>query len=208
MICIRESAIETTFHATEPKHMEDLVAAARLGSPVAFEELRRICGQRIYRSVLSITKNQEDAEDALQDAFLRAYKALPRFEQRCSFSTWMTRIAINSALMILRKRRSRCEVPLDSSSEDRSSGLALDLADSRPGPEAICVDRQKYASMIHCISRLRPGTRKVLEMRAAHSASVKEIARTVGISEAAVKSRLARGRKLLSSDGVKLKGSV
>jgi RNA polymerase sigma-70 factor, ECF subfamily len=204
MICIdQESAIETTFHATDSKHIEDLVAAARLGSPIAFEELRRIYGQRMYRSVLSITRNQEDAEDALQDAFLRAYKALPRFEQRCSFSTWMTKIAINSALMILRKRRRRSEVSFDSVSEDSSPGVVFELADSRPDPESICVDRQQYASVVHCISRLRPGTRKVIEMRAAHSSSIKEIARTVGISEAAVKSRLARGRKLLSSAGVK-----
>ena len=81
---------------------EDLLLAARGGSHAAFAELQKIYSHRLYKRILSITRNREDAEDALQDTFLRAYLALPSFEGRSRFSSWLTRIGINSALMILR----------------------------------------------------------------------------------------------------------
>jgi RNA polymerase sigma-70 factor (ECF subfamily) len=198
----QEAAAENILHSTESSDGKDLVAAARSGSSAAFDELRRIYGPRIYRKVLSITNSREDAEDALQDAFLQAYRALPRFEERCCFSTWMTRIAINSALMILRKRRRRSEVSLDASSETGTSAVVFEFVDARPGPERICVDRQKYASVLHCISRMQPRIREVIEMQTTRNYSIKEIARTIGVSEAAVKSRLSRGRRMLASAGV------
>jgi RNA polymerase sigma-70 factor (ECF subfamily) len=109
-----EVAIEVASHHNESLQSKHLVAAARSGSSAAFAELREIYAQRVYRKILTMTKNREDAEDALQDTFLRAYLALHTFEERSSFYTWVTRIAMNSALMILRKRRLRSEVSFDS----------------------------------------------------------------------------------------------
>ncbi|HEY1903017.1 MAG TPA: sigma-70 family RNA polymerase sigma factor [Terracidiphilus sp.] len=92
----------------------ELVAAVRAGSNAAFEELRNRYSGRLYRRIRSITRNHEDAEDALQETFLRAYLALDLFEGISQFASWLTRIAINSAPMVLRRRRSRAEVSYES----------------------------------------------------------------------------------------------
>src|SRR5277367_4736728 len=107
MITSEEVSIKVGSLSIEPLRSKELVAAARSGSAAAFAELREIYATRVYRKLLIITKNREDAEDALQDTFLRAYKALHAFEERSSFYTWITTIATNSALMILRRRRIR-----------------------------------------------------------------------------------------------------
>jgi RNA polymerase sigma-70 factor (ECF subfamily) len=83
---------------------EEVLLIARVGSHAAFAELRKLYAHRLYKLILSMIKSRQDAEDALQDMFLRAYRVLPPFEGRFRFSSWLTRIAINSALTILRKR--------------------------------------------------------------------------------------------------------
>src|SRR5580658_10918841 len=108
----------------------ELVAAAKAGSNAAFEELQSRYSHRLYRRIQSITRNHEDAEDALQDTFLRAYLSLDSFEGRSQFSSWLTRIAINSALMLLRRRRTRAEVPLEPASESGEPALAIDARDT------------------------------------------------------------------------------
>lgn len=175
-----------------------LVAAARTGSSAAFAELREIYARRVYRTLLTMTKNREDAEDALQDTFLRAYMALHTFEERSSFYTWVTRIATNSALMILRRRRIRAEVSFDSPSETEE-GSGFEFKDSGPSPEHICVHRQGYACLRRSICNLQPRLRQVIEMKMTDKYSIREIAQTLEISEAAVKSRLARARTRLAS---------
>src|SRR5271168_1972039 len=132
MITDEEVAIEVASRHIEPLRSKELVAAARSGSAAAFAELREIYGQRVYRKLLIITKNREDAEDALQDTFLRAYKALHAFEERASFYTWVTTIAINSALMILRRRRIRSEVSFDRPRETEEDLQDFELKDNGP----------------------------------------------------------------------------
>jgi RNA polymerase sigma-70 factor (ECF subfamily) len=193
-----EVAIEVASHHNESLQSKHLVAAARSGSSAAFAELREIYAQRVYRKILTMTKNREDAEDALQDTFLRAYLALHTFEERSSFYTWVTRIAMNSALMILRKRRLRSEVSFDSPGEaDEISGF--EFKDTGPSPEHICAHSQSYACMLRSIWRLQPRLRQVIEMQMMDNYSIREIAQTLGISEAAVKSRLSRARARLAS---------
>lgn len=119
MISDAEDSIGVVSPEIEPLRSKQLVAAARSGSAAAFAELRELYAGRVYRKLLIITKNREDAEDALQDTFLRAYKALHNFEERSSFYTWVTTIAINSALMILRRRRIRSEVSFDRPGEQK-----------------------------------------------------------------------------------------
>lgn len=110
---------------------ERLVTAARAGCASAFTELCNQHSQRIYRTAFAITKNREDAEDVLQESFLKAYLALKDFEGRASFSSWLTRIAINCSLMTLRKRRTRSEVscsfPADSGDVDSATTVRLEL---------------------------------------------------------------------------------
>jgi RNA polymerase sigma-70 factor, ECF subfamily len=190
-------AIEAASSHTEPLRSKELVAAVRSGSAAAFTELREIYAQRVYRKLLMITRNREDAEDALQDTFLRAYKAFHTFEERASFYSWITRIAINSALRILRRRRVHSEVSLDHPSETEEELYDFELRDVGPTPEHICLHRQRYARTLRSIGKLRPQLRQVIEMRMKDNCSVREIAQTLQISEAAVKSRLCRARTRL-----------
>jgi hypothetical protein len=96
---------------------QQLVYAAQSGCRAAFDELFTLYSRRLHRTVLSITKNSADAEDAMQDSFLQAFLAINRFEGRSNFYSWLTRIAINSSLMILRRRRARPEVSVDQALE-------------------------------------------------------------------------------------------
>jgi RNA polymerase sigma-70 factor (ECF subfamily) len=197
MITDEEVAIEIASRDIEPSRSKQLVAAARSGSAAAFAELREIYAQRVYRKLLIITKNREDAEDALQDTFLRAYKALHTFEERASFYTWITRIAINSALMILRRRRVRAEVSFDAPNETEEEFPYFEFKDTGPSPEHICLHRQRYACMLRSIGKLQPRLRQVIEMQMMDKCSAREIAEALQISEAAVKSRLSRARARL-----------
>jgi RNA polymerase sigma-70 factor, ECF subfamily len=145
MFANEEVAITVGSRHNESLQSKNLIAAARSGSSAAFAELREIYARRVYRKLLTMTKNREDAEDALQDTFLQAYKALHTFEERSSFYTWVTKIAINSALMILRRRRMRSEVSFDSPSETEEGISGFEFKDTGPSPEYICVHRQSYA---------------------------------------------------------------
>jgi RNA polymerase sigma-70 factor (ECF subfamily) len=194
-----EMAIDVASTQDDSIRSEYLVCAAQAGSSAAFAELREIYSQRVYRQILGITKNREDAEDALQDAFLRAYLALHKFEGRSSFYSWLTRIAINSALMILRKRRKRPEVSIDYPNETGDESRGTEFRYAGPSPEVICLQRQRCLRMLRSISNLQPRLRDVLELRLTHDCSVKEIAQTLEISEAAVKSRLSRARSRLTA---------
>jgi RNA polymerase sigma-70 factor, ECF subfamily len=193
-----EVATNITSPNDETLRLERLVSAAQSGSSAAFAELREICSPRIYRKVLTITKNREDAEDALQDAFMRAYKAFGTFEGRSSFHSWLTRIAINSALMILRKRRAHPEVSYDRPNEAEGDLSGLEFEDAAPSPEELCVHRQHCARVLRSIGRLQPCLRQVVEMQMMQHYSVKQIARELEISAAAVKSRLYRARVRLA----------
>ncbi len=198
MFADEEIAIGVGSRDNEPLQVRKLVAAARSGSSTAFAELREIYARRVYRKLLIMTKNREDAEDALQDTFLRAYMALHTFEERSSFYTWVTRIAINSALMILRRRRLRPEVSFDGTSETEEATFGFEFKDTGPSPEHICVHRQRYACMLRSIWKLQPRLRQVIEMQMTENRSIKEMAQALEISEAAVKSRLARARARLA----------
>jgi RNA polymerase sigma-70 factor (ECF subfamily) len=194
-----EFAREAALRHNDLLQSKSLVAAARSGSSAAFAELREIYARRVYSKLLNITKNREDAEDALQDTFLRAYMALHTFEDRSSFYTWITRIAINSALMILRRRRLRPEVSFDSPSDTEDATSGFEFKDTGPSPEHICVHRQRYACMLRSIWNLQPRLRQVIEMQMTDNYSIREIAQALQISEAAVKSRLSRARARLAS---------
>ncbi len=178
--------------------IEQLVSAAQSGSSEAFEEIQRIYSRRLYSTILSITRVPEDAEDALQDTFLRAFAALPEFEGRSTVYSWLTRIATNCALMILRKRRVRCEVSIDPPNDPADSRTHFEIADTAPNPEQIYDQLQRQARLAHAISNLEPILRTPIQIQMARGWTVKQIGRALAVSDAAVKTRLHRARQRLS----------
>ena len=180
---------------------EPLVAAAQAGCASAFTKLCNQHSQRIYRTAFAITKNREDAEDVLQESFLKAYVALNTFEGRASFSSWLTRIAINCSLMTLRKRRTRSEISIGFPAEhgDVDSAAPFEFKDMSPGPEQIYSSRQHFIRLLRAIDNLAPNLQVVARARVLQERSVSETAELLDISEAAIKSRTLRARIRLAS---------
>ena len=176
---------------------EDLLAAARSGSHAAFAELQKTHSVRVYKRILSITRNREDAEDALQDTFLRAYLALPSFEGKSQFSTWLMRIGINSALMILRRRRCRPETSFEQPQDFESDGAYLDVRDKAFDPEQLYDQQQRCEEICRALQRLDPKLRGVMHIRLSEEQPMQKIAQDLGVSVAAVKARLYRARQRL-----------
>ena len=179
-----------------PKQMSDewLVLAARDGNADAFAELRDRHSLKILRTTYRITRNWEDAEDALQDSFLKAFLHLDKFEGRSSFSSWVTRIAINMSLMTLRKKRAHRELSIDVSDNDCEFYDGWEPLDLREDPERRYARHERAELLRRAIRQLRPTLRTALELQQAHEYSMQELADSLGISLAAAKSRLLRAR--------------
>jgi RNA polymerase sigma factor (sigma-70 family) len=160
----------------------------------ALEQIWRTHAKQILRITRRITNNREDAEDALQDSFLRAHVHLHDFDGRSSISTWLTRIAINSALLILRKRAGAALVSIDNVEAPGAEVRALIPADQAPSPEAQYAGLEQQAIFRSAIATLRPSIRRALELRALEERSAKEIAGSMGLSVPAAKSRLFHAR--------------
>jgi RNA polymerase sigma-70 factor, ECF subfamily len=111
-----------------------------------------------------ITRNREDAEDVVQQSFQKAFIHLKKFEGKSLFHTWLTRIAINEALMLLRRKRGWHEVPIEESSTKIESALPLDFLDSAPNPEDSCLDREQEQILSAALNKLKPGIRKALSV--------------------------------------------
>ena len=182
--------------------LDDTVLAAQAGSPAAFAELHSTYSKRLYQTILSITRNPHDAEEVLQETFLRAYLAINTFEGKSQIYTWLTRIAVNTALMVLRKQRVRPEVLFDPQPDDRFETITFEVRDPAPNPEELCVRHQCQLKTLRAIRRLRPHLREPIRMRITHGWSTREISQALNISEAAVKSRIYRARQQLSSSMV------
>ncbi len=163
----------------------------------ALEEIWRTHAKQILRITQRITKNREDAEDALQDSFLRAHVHLHDFDGRSSIATWLTRIAINSALMILRKRGGVAQVSMENAGARGSEALALIPVDRAPSPEAQYAQLQERAMLRSAIGTLRPSIRRALELQTLEERSAKEIAERMGVSVPAAKSRIFHARAAL-----------
>jgi RNA polymerase sigma-70 factor, ECF subfamily len=179
---------------------QPLIEAAKNGSDSAFEELFLIYKERIYRIAYSITGNREDAEDAMQDAFLRAYACLTQFRCEASFYSWLVRIVMNSSVMLLRKLRRRRELSMEGIGNSEYESAGFDFPDPRRNPEQICTHRQEYRRVMHSIEKLPSQLRAVAELRMIHDLSLNDAEQILGISKAALKSRLFRVRKSLVSD--------
>ncbi len=175
-----------------------IMAAAQAGSTRAFTNLYKLYSGRLYKTIVAITRNSEDAEDALQEAFLRIYLGIRTFEGRSSVYAWLTRIAINSALMILRKKRARSEILFDPQPDPLTESSCFQIEESRPDPEEACNLHQRRLIFMKAIHDLAPHLRAPLQMQMTGDMAIKEIGQLLKLSDAAVKTRLHRARRQLS----------
>jgi len=178
---------------------EELLSAAQAGHEWAFIELCYRHSSRILFTLYRITKNREDAEDAFQESVLKAFVHFGDFNRASSFVTWLTRIGVNAALTILRKRRVRPQIPTDAPIDGSAGPFQWEIADGRPSPEEYCIQHEKQRHLQAAISKLPPGCQRVVEIRLRSDSSMKEIAEKMGITTSATKSRLLRARKALHS---------
>jgi RNA polymerase sigma-70 factor, ECF subfamily len=176
---------------------EALVTAAKLGNRPAFAELWERHSNMAFKMACRITRNRDDAEDVIQDAWMKAYVHLQSFDGKAKFSTWLTRIAINSALMTLRRKRARAETSTEIT--DGETRQHWEIADQTQDIEELYARRERGELLRRAICRLRPTLRNVIEICRSTDSSVQEVANLAGISFAATKSRLLRARAILRS---------
>jgi len=188
------SAIQPNADQLEPHPDLALVDKARQGDVQAFDVLVRKYERQIFRIAQHITQNREDAEDVMQDAFLKAYEKLSQFQGNSKFYTWLVRIAVNESLMRLRKRRTGKMVSIDEEIETEEGSVPRDLADWAPDPEQNYGQTELAEILRKTIQGLPQGFRIVFALRDVEGFSTEETAETLGLSIPAVKSRLLRAR--------------
>ena len=171
-----------------------IVAQARLGDAKAFSELLSRYEGKIFRLALHITQNREDAEDVLQEAFLKAYEHLDQFQGQSKFYTWIVRIAVNQALMKLRKRKSDRSVSLDETIDTGEDTVSREIAAWDENPEQQYSREEINQILSSAIDGLAPIYRAVFVLRDVDELSTEETAEALELSVPAVKSRLLRAR--------------
>jgi RNA polymerase sigma-70 factor (ECF subfamily) len=171
-----------------------LVARAREGDLTAFNELVNTYSRKIFRLAKHITQNDEDAEDVLQETFLKAFEHLGSFQGQSKFYTWIVRIAVNESLMKLRKRKSDRTVPLDEPVDTGEDTVVREIAVWDENPEKQYSQEEMAKILDDAVQSLRPAFRTVFVLRDIEELSTEETADALGISIPAVKSRLLRAR--------------
>jgi RNA polymerase sigma-70 factor (ECF subfamily) len=183
-----------------PRDLEDaaLVERAQAGDSLSFDELVRRYEGKVFHLSRRILGDPDEAEDALQETFLSAYRGLPHFKRESKFSTWIFRIATNAALMRLRKRRPDV-ISLDQpkASDGEGETIPMDLKDWSATPEEELIDQETREAMEEAIAALPPDLRAIFLLRDVEGMSNEEAAESTGLSLAAAKSRLHRARLFL-----------
>ena len=170
------------------------LSALRAGDRAEFARLVEAYSDRIYRLALKILNDPQDAEDVLQETFIKALRSLPTFEGRSSISTWLYRIAVNEALMLVRKRKPDA-VSIDAEKDDGESETEpVEIVDWCCLPEGELLNAEARRFLDEAIQQLTPALRAVFVLRDIEGLSVKETADTLGLTEATVKTRLLRAR--------------
>ncbi len=175
---------------------DELVRRAQAGNNEAFEELVRRYERKAYNIAYRLLGNEQDASEALQDAFLRAYRFLPKFRFKSSFYTWLYRIVTNVSLTRLRGRERVETVSLDQTVGD-SGESALDLPDYKYAPEHLMRQRELRQALQDAVDALPEDYRSVVVLRDLEDLSNEEVSKVLKLSVSAVKSRLHRGRLVL-----------
>jgi len=189
--------MKTSCTTSIDKHSDGtLVAATKRGDAQAFEELVLRHRQRVLAVAQRITLNREDAEDVAQESFHKAFLHLDAFQERAQFSTWLTRIAMNEAFMLLRRRRGVFEV-LPENPDDGMKSSSEAFVDQSPNPEESCSQHERMQLLTEAINRLGPTIRTTILLRDIEEQSVKDTAQILGTSITAVKARVFQGRRKL-----------
>jgi RNA polymerase sigma factor (sigma-70 family) len=191
-----ESRLGQSVHPMTATSDALLVTWAQNGEYLAYVELCRRHRDMVFRTVLRITRNTDDAEDALQDSWMKAFAHIGAFDQRSSFSTWVTRIAINSALTTMKRRRKLREFSLTDTIDPRNRRI-MEMSEPSRNPEEQCLETERMRLVRQAIKRLPPKLRTAIEIRRSHDGSVNELAVLVGVSLPTMKSRLVRARRRL-----------
>lgn len=187
----------TIVSSSAPPKESALVAAAKNGDGQAFEALVKRHQRRILTIAVRYTRTRHDGEDVLQQTLQKAFLYLHRFEGRSSFSTWLTRIAINEALMFLRRGRGQREISIEDLINRNGAASRLEILDSDADPETSYLHQEDMRILSAAMDKLRPGLRRAIELRELAELSTKETARRMGLSVAAVKARLFHGKRKL-----------
>ena len=173
----------------------DLVHASKNGDVTAFEQLVKRYDRKLLRIAQNVTHNREDSQDAVQEAFLKAFQHLGEFREDSQFSTWLIRITLNQSLMKVRKqRRSIREVPLEEDFQSGENMLPIEVADWAPNPEQLYRASELRDILIKALRELRPILSVVFVLRDIEGLSIAETAEVLSLSHSAVKARLWRGR--------------
>lgn len=176
-----------------------LLVTAQSGDHQAFVELCRRYSPMVKKRIFSIVRNQEDTEDALQDTLLRAFRHLPAFRRSCKFSSWLMTIGINTALMVLRKRKIRKEGHTELLNEDGAAWDVVEFVDPSHGPEYLQSRNQIKLLLRREVEKLKPTLRSMIKQHYGTECSLEESAKALDISVGSAKSRLMRGRRALRS---------
>ena len=176
-----------------------LVQQAIGGDSRAKEQIFTAHTTMLLRIAFSISGNKEDAEDAVQDAFCKAYARLRSFQGRSSFSTWLTRIVINSALMIRRRKNGRPEASLDEILDSQPERVPRGIVDAGPNPEEICRITEIHGLVAKQIHQLPPRLREALQLCHVDGLSTADSSQAFGIRKSAFKSRISRARQKLAN---------
>jgi len=187
--CVSDTANERT-----------LVVAAKNGDEQAFETLFKRYRRKTLAVVLRYIRVVEDAEDIVQQSFYKAFVHLSQFQGESSFSTWLTRIAINEALMFLRHIGALREVSIDSMGDTEGSPVSLEIPDPNANPETRCSQREEARILWKAVRNLRPGLRATIALSELRELSRSETARRLGLSLPAVKARIFRGKRQLRQE--------
>jgi RNA polymerase sigma-70 factor (ECF subfamily) len=173
------------------------LAAAKRGDSAAFETLCKQSASTVFHVARRMMRNNEDAEDVVQESFQQAFVHFKSFNGDSRFSTWLSRIAINAALMKLRKKRRLWDVSLDESAETEEPSSRIEVEDQGPNPEQLYAQKERQRILSEAMNELTPGMRKAIELRELDERSTEETARIMGISASAVKARVFHGRRIL-----------
>ena len=176
---------------------QDVVARAKSRSEIAFDELVKHYERRVFRVAQNITRNNENAEDVVQNAFVKVFHNLPAFRGDSRFYTWLVRITVNEALMKIRRRPRYKQVSIDEWKETDDSCVPLEIEDWGPNPEQRYSEEELQQILATTINELKPAYRAVFQLRDVDGLSTEETAEALALTSSAVKTRLQRARLTL-----------
>jgi len=191
-------------HAVVEKPFDEpaLVHATQFGDIAAFEQLVRLHERQLLAVAERVTRNHEDAQEAVQDAFLKLFQKINQFRGNSKLSTWLFRVTVNESCMKLRKKRKKEE--LMSAGTARAKRMVANIADSAPSPEEVLTASELWKNLITASQNLLPRLRPILWLRVAEGLSVEQIAVTLNLPTSAVKARLHRSRSQIRSQLIEL----